>query len=297
MQPVIKLENVTKHYGSAVGIENLDLEVQKGQVFGFLGPNGAGKSTTINMLIDFIRPTSGSIKIFGLDSVEGSIEIRSKLGFLASDFALDKGLTGWQQLEYFGHLRGNFDKKYITQLAERLECKLDKKFRHLSRGNKQKVGLIVALMHKPSLLIFDEPTSGLDPIIQEEFNKIILEQKALGVTTFISSHILSEVQEICDHVAFIRSGKLIVSKPLSEIMDTSQKQIFIKGLNSADAKSLISKLKVTNAQFEPKSLSFNYSGDINQLVSSLAKYKVSDVSIKPTDLESIFMNYYEDKNA
>src|SRR3989344_4975975 len=200
MRPVIKLNKVTKMYGSSRGVENVSLSVKKGEIFGFLGPNGAGKTTTISLIVDLIRPTSGSIKIFGLDSVENSQEIRQRIGFLAGDFTLDDGLSGWQQLEYFGNLRGNFDKQYVRELAERLACNLNKKFKTLSKGNKQKVGLISALMHKPELLIFDEPTSGLDPLVQEEFHAIIREHQAKGGTAFISSHLLSEIQEICDVV-------------------------------------------------------------------------------------------------
>ncbi len=297
MQPVIKLNKVSKLYGKAIGVLDIELEVQKGAIFGFLGPNGAGKSTTINMLVDFMRPTSGDIKIFGQDSVKDSVEIRRRTGFLASDFALDKGLTGWQQLEYFGHLRNNFDKKYVNELTKRLDCKLDKKFKHLSRGNKQKVGLIAALMHKPDLLIFDEPTSGLDPIIQEEFNKIIKEQKSKGVTTFISSHMLSEVQEICDQIAFIREGKIIAKKSMSEITDSSNRLVKITGLNTTDAKKLIQSLDIENSSTFDKILSFSFTGDINKLIKNISAYKITEISIKEPDLESIFMNYYEDEHA
>lgn len=297
MTTVITLRGVTKSFGAHKAVNNISLEVPKGAVFGFLGANGAGKSTTINMLVNFLRPSDGSVKVFGLDSVEDSLEIRRRIGFLAGDFALDKGLTGWQQLEYFGHLKGGFDRKYVRELAERLDCNLDKKFKNLSRGNKQKVGLISALMHKPELLIFDEPTSGLDPLIQAEFNKIILEQKEQGVTTFISSHVLSEVQEICDYVTFIRNGEIVASKPLQEILSSAARQVTVTGLTKSTASKIVNSLKTRDHEFGGDTLGFAYSGDINDLVRVLAKHKLKDVSIKEQELETIFMGYYEADHA
>lgn len=273
----------------------MSLSVEKGKVFGFLGPNGAGKSTTINMMVNLIHPTRGAITIFGLDSVKDSLAIRRRIGFLAGDFVLDGGLTGWQQLEYFGNLRGNFDKKYIRELAQRLDFKLTRKFKTLSRGNKQKLGLISALMHKPELLVLDEPTSGLDPLIQAEFNQIILDYKRAGKTVFISSHILSEVQELCDEVAFIREGKVVTSKPLAEIVQGLPKQVRVAGAS----KSLQQKLKKLPGTKAEKAtdgtMSFTYSGDVNGILQLLGKEKITDLTIHDPDLETIFMQYYEGK--
>ncbi|HSX23886.1 MAG TPA: ABC transporter ATP-binding protein [Candidatus Saccharimonadales bacterium] len=195
MATLIELDRLTKNYGSSRGVSDVSLKIPEGTIFGFLGPNGAGKTTTISMLVDLIRPTSGTVSIFGMDAQKDGVAIRQRTGFLAGDFALDNDLTGWQQLEYFAHLRtGGLNKKYVTELAQRLSCDLNKKFKALSRGNRQKVGLISALMHEPELLIFDEPTTGLDPLIQAEFNNIISEHQRKGRTAFISSHTLPEVQ-------------------------------------------------------------------------------------------------------
>lgn len=293
MQPIVQLKNVTKLYGSAVGVKNVSLDVEPGTIFGFLGPNGAGKTTTISMMVDLIRPTHGQISIFGLDSVNDSLAIRRKIGFLAGDIALEPGLTGWQQLEYFGHIHGGFNKKYVSELASRLDCKLGKRFKTLSRGNKQKVGLIAALMHKPELLILDEPTSGLDPLIQQEFNKILQECKQAGKTVFMSSHILSEVQEVCDQVAFIRAGQIVTSKPLSKIIEDLPKRVRVLG---ADEK-LPAKLKKLAGVKEMKgsdgTLSFTYSGKPAQLLKLLSGEQVSDVTIQDYDLETIFLKYYK----
>jgi ABC-2 type transport system ATP-binding protein len=296
-EKVISLKNVTKLYGDVVGIQDVSLDVPAGTVFGFLGPNGAGKTTTISMLVDLIRPTSGSINVLGLDSVRDSLKIRREIGFLAGDMRLDNSLTGWQQLEYFGHLHGGFNKQLVAELSRRLDCNLNKKFKTLSRGNQQKVSLVAALMNQPRLLILDEPTSGLDPLIQQEFNKIILEQKQRGTTTFISSHLLSEVQEICDHVAFIKQGKLIASNPMSQVVVATTKTVTITGAS----KEFITRLKnlesVSRLKTGKLSTKFNYSGDVNELLSLLSKESLHDISIQQIELEDVFMHYYGAKNA
>lgn len=293
MNSVIKTKNLTKTYGKSRGVSDISIDVPEGSIFGFLGPNGAGKSTTINMLVNLTKPTSGSIEMLGKNSVEQGLEIRRDIGYLSSDMALDSHLTGWQQLEYFGRLRGDYDQKYIAELAERLGSDLTRKTKTLSRGNRQKVGLISALMHKPKLLILDEPTSGLDPLIQAEFNRIILDHQQSGRTTFISSHMLSEIQELCDHVAFIREGKIISSTTIDELTKASPKHIRI---SPADKTLLSSIQKLPGASHvinHKKSVEFSYSGDTNSLVKILSKHKLTDVNIADADLESSFMAFYE----
>lgn len=294
---IIELKNVTKMYGSVVGVQDINLQVEAGTVFGFLGPNGAGKSTTINMLMDFIRPTSGQVSLFGLDAKNDSVKIHKKVGFLTGDMAMDKGLTGWQQLEYLGRLRGDFDKEYITDLAERLSFDLSRKFKALSRGNKQKMGLIAALMHKPDLLILDEPTSGLDPLIQAEFNKIILEHKKAGGTAFISSHVLSEVQEICDIATFIRDGRLVATRPISDIAKESPKDITV----NTHSKDLMKKLKkfpgLTVIDTQEDMIVGRFSGDINRLLRLLSGYTIENFTLQDVELETAFMQYYENEET
>jgi len=292
--PIISFKNVTKRYGSARGITDVTLDIQGGEVFGFLGPNGAGKSTTINMLIDLTRPSAGQINIFGLSSVRDSLAIRKNVGFLTGDMALDLNLTGLQQLTYFANLRGELPIKRIEELAALLDLNLHRKIKTLSRGNRQKVGLISALMHDPDLLILDEPTTGLDPLVQAEFNKIVLDNKKRGKTTFLSSHLLSEVQEICDNVAFIREGKIIGIQVMADIAAGSPKRVSV---TSSDT-TLISPLKTLPGakilQSSQNQINLTFSGDINELLSLLAKHKVSDVTITDADLETIFMQYYQE---
>jgi ABC-2 type transport system ATP-binding protein len=297
MSAVIELSHLTKTYGKSRGVTNISLEVPEGTVFGFLGPNGAGKSTTINMLVNFTRPTSGSIKIFGKDSIKYGLSIRKDIGFLASDMALDGNLTGWQQVEYFGNLRGKCDKVYIKELSRRFDCNLGRKIKTLSRGNRQKVALISALMHKPKLLLLDEPTSGLDPLVQAEFNKIILEHKAAGNSTFISSHVLSEIQELCDRVAFIRQGEIIANKTLDELAEGSPKEIRV----ICSDKSLATRIKrltgIKHLKASGKHITFSYVGSVNDLTHLFGMYNLEDLTIQEAELESTFMQFYEDDNG
>jgi ABC-2 type transport system ATP-binding protein len=292
--PVIQLEHVTKRYGRIRGIEDLSLVIQPGTIFGFLGPNGAGKTTTISMLVDLIRPTSGTIKIFGLDSRREGTAIRRRMGFLAGDFALDKNLTGWQQLEYFGNLHGDFKRQRVQQLAERLDCDLTRKFYALSRGNRQKVGLISALMHDPELLVFDEPTSGLDPLIQAEFNKLVLEYQQQGKTIFISSHALSEVQAVCEQVGFIREGRLIAVKGLHELTAASTKHVRVVASDKQLFDKLVHMPHIHLEMQEANTIALTTSGDINPVLAILAQHKVQDITITEADLETIFMQYYQE---
>lgn len=293
MPNVIELSHVTKMYGRSRGVKNVSLKVKAGRIFGFLGPNGAGKTTTISMMVDLIRPTSGELRLFGLTSTDHGIAIRRRIGFLAGDFALDGSLTGWQQLTYFGNLHDGINKKRVQELAERLDCNLNRQIKTLSRGNKQKVGLISALMHDPELLIFDEPTSGLDPLVQAEFHKIIAEHQASGKTAFISSHFLSEVQAMCDEIAFIREGQIVAVKTMKDLSKTAAKHIRVITSDKA-LKQALGSLKGVDVQIDEQNLfSFILSGDVNPVLKLLVSHKVQDVTINEADLETVFMQYYE----
>ena len=296
---VIELLNVTKTYGKSRGILDVDLSVPRGSIFGFLGPNGAGKTTTISMLIDLIHPTKGQIKIFGLDSHKDSYKIRQRIGFLGGDMTLEEPLTGWQQLEYFGHLRGNFNKAHIKDLASKLDCDLTRKIKTLSRGNRQKIGLVAALMHQPELLVLDEPTSGLDPLIQDQFNQIVKDYPKQGKTVFISSHILSEVEQLCDRVAFIREGRLIAEKSIDEFTIGLAKHVKIVTKDKSLIKIIQHQPDTTHFNQKGALLSFQYSGEVQKLTELLAKHKIEDLNITPPDLETIFSQFYtaETNNA
>lgn len=292
--PAISLKQLSKKYGSSRGVEDLNLEVQKGEIFGFLGPNGAGKTTTIRLLLDSIRPTSGQALVLGLDSHKNATDIHARVGYLASDMEMDRKLTGRQYLEYVANLRGNVPWSSIQKLIDRLECQVDKKISTLSRGNKQKIGLVAALMHDPDVLIFDEPTSGLDPLIQQEFQKIVRELRRRGKTIFISSHVLGEIQEICDHVGFIREGRLVDVQPLASLRRKAFKNVRVS-LSRSKANALAGLKGVEGLHVTKTTVQCKFHGNYQQLMEALSKLPVKDVTIEEASLEDLFFHYYEAK--
>lgn len=291
--PAISLQKLTKHYGASRGVTDLTLNVEKGEVFGFLGPNGAGKTTTIRMLMDFIRPSSGTAQVLGFDSQKESTQIHKRVGFLAGDMEMDPRMTGKQYLEYVANLRGGVAWSTIQSLIDRLECETEKKIGKLSRGNKQKIALVSALMDDPDVLILDEPTSGLDPLMQQEFNTIIAEHRAKGKTAFVSSHVLSEVEQICDRIGFIREGKLIDVKPLRELTRQPFKDVsalFTTKPKKSDFESIAG---INDLKIDGKKLQCKISGDITPIVRALGAYKLADLTIHDANLEDIFISMYE----
>src|ERR1700704_422136 len=237
MAAIIEVENLTKSYGSKRGIAGVTFQVQEGEVFGFLGPNGAGKTTTIRTLMALLRGDSGTATIAGLDCWKQSIEIKRLVGYMPGEPALDPNLTGGQILEYFAHLRGGVDQAYLKQLVERFELDTSRKFRQYSTGNKRKVVLIQAFMHRPRLLILDEPTNGLDPLNQQEFDRMVKEARDEGRTVFLSSHILSEVEQTCTRVGIIRAGQLVRVGGLAELTDIKRHEITITFANVVPAEA------------------------------------------------------------
>lgn len=293
--PVMVLKNVTKTYGRSRGISDVSLTIQKGDVFGFLGPNGAGKSTTINTILDLLYANSGSITIFGLDSHKDSVEIRKRIGYLSGDMATDPSLTGKQYLEYAASLHGSVDPKRVEELIHRLRCETKKKIKSLSRGNRQKIGLVAALMHDPELLILDEPTSGLDPLVQNEFNQIVRERKAEGKTTFMSSHVLSEVQAVCDEVGFIRDGKLLTVSKLEDLMEQAPRKVNVL-YGSTPPDSQLRTLKgVSDVKKTGNRREFVFRGKYNELLRVLAAKPIRDLQVVEYPLDELFMEYYQSK--
>ena len=228
MTAVIQAEKLTKYYGSHLGIVDVDLEVTEGEVFGFLGPNGAGKTTTIRTILDLIRPTSGRALVFGIESTVDPVAIHRRIGYIPGEFTLYDRLTGGQTIEYFANLRGGVDKAYQASLIDRFEVDVSRRFKEYSKGNKQKIGLVIALQHRPDLLILDEPTSGLDPLVQQSFFELVHEAKAEGRTTFLSSHILSEVERTADRVAIIREGRIAKVDSVEGLRDLAHHQVELR---------------------------------------------------------------------
>jgi ABC-2 type transport system ATP-binding protein len=294
---VIDTAKLTKYYGKQLGIEDVDLEVKRGEVFGYLGPNGAGKTTTIRTLLDFIRPTSGSATVFGLDIRQSSVDIHRRVGYLNGELALYNNMTGEDLLKYLGNLRGGLDWKYVRELAARFQCDLSRRIQGLSLGNKQKLGLLQAFMHKPELLILDEPTNGLDPLMQHEFYDLLTETKKEGRTIFLSSHILPEVEKVCDRVGIIRQGKLVTVETIEALKSHSVRQLEIHFARAIPKEKFSNVQGIRDILVQDKLLTCNVVGSLDALVKAAAQFEVINIISHEPSLEDIFMTYYnEGKN-
>jgi ABC-2 type transport system ATP-binding protein len=295
---VLVVDQVTKMFGSHKAVSDISLAVRRGEVFGFLGPNGAGKSTSIRMILDVLRPTSGTITIFGQNNRDVSAT-HKRLGFLSGDMVMDGNLTGRQYLTFVAAQYGKDCRQYTDELAQRLQADLGQKIGNYSRGNRQKIGLIAALQHQPELLILDEPTSGFDPLVQEQFAELILAFKQAGGTVFMSSHILSEVQQLCDRVAFIKDGQIIDTTTVEGLTAHAAKQVQVQVPTGSLAKLRKAIAALPGARLgqalEDYAVAFAFSGDINVLLKLLTAYDIQELTIKEPDLEEVFMHYYQAK--
>ena len=293
----VALEQVTKHYRGGGGIDDVTLDVRAGEVFGFLGPNGAGKTTTIRLLLDLIRPDAGRISIFGMDVRRDSVAIRRRIGYLPGDLALYEQLTARELLTHFRHLRGGPAWGDVAALADRFDLQLDRPIRALSKGNKQKVGLVQALMGEPELLILDEPTSGLDPLVQQQVHAAISEAAGEGRTVFLSSHVLSEVGRIADRVGLIREGTLIAIRRVDELRGRTIHLVDVQFANETDGDGLGLLPGVSAMERRGDTVHLEVSGTLNPLVRELARYHLADLVIREPDLEESFLNFYEATGA
>ena len=292
MSGVIQTDTLCKSYGSYKAIANIDLEVHEGEVFGYLGPNGAGKTTTIRTLLDFIRPTSGSASLFGLDSRHDSREIKRRLAYLPGDIMLYEKLTGMEALTFTSNLRGGVDWGYVEELAERLECDLSRPIRTLSRGNKQKVGLVKAFMSRPELIIMDEPSSGLDPLMQQEFYKLIDEVRADGRTVFMSSHNLPEVERVCDRVGIIRKGRLVAVEDVSALRERALHRLEFHFGAPVSHEPFSNLPGVTDVTVVDGVLKCTVIGKPDALIKAVARYEVVKLISHEPHLEDVFLSYY-----
>jgi ABC-2 type transport system ATP-binding protein len=286
----IEIKNLTKSYGKARGILDVNLTVEEGEFFGFIGPNGAGKSTTIRTLLGMIHVTSGEGKVLGYDIQKESTKLLSEIGYLPSEAVFYSGMKVKDVLKLSADLHKKDCKAESARLCERLQLDVNRKVEELSFGNRKKVAIVCALQHEPRLLILDEPTSGLDPLMQKEFFDILKERNEKGTTIFLSSHILSEVQNHCKRAAIIREGRLIACDSVEALAKTNAKRVTIVG----DV-SLVGLEGVKDERKETDTTQFLYSGDINVLVKHISNMKIKDLSITEPDLEEIFMHYYEEE--
>ena len=291
-EPVIVLDELTKCYGKHRGIENISFSVTQGEIFGFIGPNGAGKSTTIRTLMGLLKPTGGKASIFGLDCGQYAAEIAKDVGDLPSENCYYNNLNVREMLQYTADLYGMDDRSRMEELAERLDLDLSRRIGDLSLGNKKKVGIVSALLPAPKLLIMDEPTSGLDPLVQQTFYQILREENKQGTTIFLSSHVLSEVQKLCDRVAILREGKLIGLQSMKELRENGYKKISIttKGPIPRDFFAISG---VANLKQDDNAASFMFNGNAMVIVDKLHQMELEDILIEEPSLEEIFLHYYE----
>lgn len=290
MSNAIVVKNLKKHFGKLHAVDGISFEVKKGEIYGFLGPNGAGKSTTIRCLMGFNRPTDGEIKLLGYDIKDDLEAAKKSIGYLSGNVKLYDNWTGNDHIKLYQDAKGK--SKILNQLIDRLEFNPNMKFRHLSSGNKQKLGLILALMHEPKLIIMDEPTVGLDPLLQVEIYNILTEMRDKGSTIFISSHNLPEIERLCDRAAIIKSGKLVAVEKVSSFGSKKLSKINVR---------LGGKYKISDFQIKgvhsveqiADRLSISVSGDLNPIMSLIIKYKIKDLEVTHASLEDIFMKFYE----
>jgi len=289
---VIRTEGLTKFYGRQRGAIGLQFEVRRGEVFGYLGPNGAGKTTTIRTLLDFIRPTRGCATIFGLDTHRDSRAIRRRVGYLPGELALYEKLTGVELLRYVSHLREGVEWRFVEELATRLDCDLSHAIHTLSHGNRQKIGLLQAFMHKPELLILDEPTLGLDPLVQQEFYRLLAEVKADGRTVFLSSHILPEVERVCDRVGIIREGRLIAVESVATLKARALRRLEVHFAVPVPQEAFARVAGVRDVTVENSILRCTVMGSLDALIKAAAQFEVVNVISHEPSLEEIFLAYY-----
>jgi len=288
----IETEKLTKSYGPNRGIVDLDLEVDEGEVFGFLGPNGAGKTTTIRTLLDHLRPTSGRARIFGIETTADPVAIHRRTGYLPGEFALYDRLTGGQTIEYFGNLRGGVDPAYRASLIERLDLDPSRRFKEYSKGNKQKLGLVIAFQHRPGLLVLDEPTSGLDPLVQQAFYGLVREAQAEGRTVFLSSHVLSEVERTCDRVAIVRDGRLVRTGRVDTLRDLAHHQVELRFPDGVPTAEFAALPGVSDVVVEDHTLRLRIAGPITPVLQVAARHELVDFLSREPSLEETFLAEY-----
>jgi ABC-2 type transport system ATP-binding protein len=292
MTAIIETEKLTKSYGPHRGIEEVDLVIETSEIFGFLGPNGAGKTTTIRLLLDLIRPTSGRATVFGLDSAADAVAIHRRIGYVPGEFTLYDRLTGEQTLEYFGNLRGGVDKAYRARLVERFDLDPSRRFKEYSKGNKQKVGLVIALQHRPEMLLLDEPTAGLDPLVQQTFFETLRDVIGDGGTVFLSSHILSEVEKSCDRVAIIREGRLVKVDTVDALRDLAHHTVELRFAGTVPVAEFEALPGVSEVAVDDHVLRLRVSGAMTPIVQAAARHELLDFVSREPSLEETFLAQY-----
>lgn len=293
MDKIIEISNLTKHYGETVAVNEVEFSVPGGEIFGYLGPNGAGKTTTIRMIMNFLKPTSGEIRVFGMDPSKEYPQIHKRIGYMNSDMKLYEHLTGNEMLLFLSNLREGVYKDNVERLSQKLDIDLSLQIRNLSRGNKQKIALIQAFMHRPELIILDEPSTGLDPLMQQQFNEIVKQARSDGSTVFLSSHILPEVEALCDRVAIIKDGFLITEERV-DVLKKNSVQKFEITFSVNPPENIFQQVQgISNISIDDRVVTCSLVGAIDPLIKEAANFDVEAFKSFETDLEDIFLSYYK----
>ncbi len=294
MTPAIETFGLTKRYGATTAAGDLSLRIEPGQVFGFLGPNGAGKSTTIRMLLALQRPTRGRATLLGFDAAADSIEIHRRTGYLPGDLELFPRLTGRQHIAWFGRVRGGVDGSAVKQLAERFQVVTDRPVRELSKGNRQKIGLVLAFMHRPELLVLDEPATGLDPLMQHQFEGLVRETAAQGRTVFLSSHELDEAQRIADRIGIIKAGRLVAEDTVDGPRRAAPQKMEIRFRRPVDAAALSAVTGVTVTAADGPRVTLDVTGEIGPVLRVVASHDPVNLVSRPAGLDELFLAFYRE---
>ena len=291
-QPALTIHALTKSYGAVRALHGVDLEVGRGEIFGFLGPNGAGKTTTIRCLLDLIRPDGGTARVLGLDPQADPLAVRARVGYLPGELSIEPNQTAERALRYFAELRGGVDWAFVRELAGRLQLDLRAAIKNMSKGNKQKVGVVQALMARPELLLLDEPTAGLDPLMQQEVYHLLREARAGGATVFFSSHIISEVEAIAERVAIIREGRIVETLAPHDLLRRSVRRVNVRLREPLPEGALVGVLNATDIQRDGANVMVQIEGEMDALIKALAGYSVIDLETERPTLEEVFLTHY-----
>ncbi len=291
--PAIEIDQLKKYYGKIEAVKGISMSVERGEIFGFLGPNGAGKTTTIRCMLNLIYPTAGNIRILGMDAQRDSIKLHKHIGYLPGDVRLPGDMTGRQVIDYFSRLQG-LEPVLLNPLVEMFDVEMKRRIKGYSKGMRQKIGIVLAFMCDPDVLVLDEPTSGLDPLLQKTFNQFLLEEQARGKTIFMSSHIMSDVEKVCHRVAVIRSGELVTVETVEALREKAGQRVTVEFADSVTPEELARIPGVSTVQQHNTQYQFNISGSMDALIKALSQHNVVRLNAEEAPLEEVFLKFYEE---
>ena len=295
-EPVIVIDTLHKSYGKVQAVKGISMRVEQGEIFGFLGPNGAGKTTTIRCMLDVIRPTSGTLRVLGLDAQRDKMELHQRIGYLPGDVRLPGQMTGKQVIDYFSRLQG-LKPVLLNDLVARFDVEMKRPLKGYSKGMRQKIGVVLAFMCDPEVLILDEPTSGLDPLLQRTFNEFLLQEQARGKTIFMSSHIMSDVEKVCQRVAVIRQGEIVTVEEVEKLRQKAGQRVTVEFGDAVSADEVARMPGVSMVTSHNHAYHFNVGGSMDALIKALSRHEVLRLQAEEAPLEEVFLKFYENPQA